>query len=585
MREREELASAFRALAAAGLSAASGLGNHLTMSVPPDYTSFLLNRYGLHWMEVTAENLVLVDADGNIVEGEGPVQGAAIALHGPVHAARRESARVIFHTHQPWFTALACIKVGGLRMFHPDACIYKDRVGFDPVYTGNWPMGHVLGSMSEGERLLRVPELKGKDICFLANHGTLQISSSIEEALFDCFNVERLCKEQVHAMMYASPFRELSADQVEALRGAYQKTRTSLVANYYDQRVRHNPDLRPLAGAWSGRGEVPLTFGVYSDGSNRDKEAAKASHLPTPDADAAPVLQLPATLGADRALAAAPPPLFDAAGGPASFMRHLVSEFEWSLRVDMAAVCRLISRLNGHLTYEGSFSHFSYDLRDGTYLVAPADIPFAAMRASHMVITDASGTVLRGSHFVDKDRFQAFNKLREAGSGGARYPMLLFTHTTFTDRLARHGKRIRMVSQSSFNFADEAYGYFDAWGHTLEASSEYTQRLAEHISEADKVFVMLSHGGCIARGEDAAHVFALVHGVDAAAEIQVYAEMTGFPLMEIDTATVRTFPRHNYGDMTSRTKRMVQVFAASKRLLLCDWNQGVRNSGDSAFVL
>ena len=48
---------------------------------------------------------------------------------------------------------------------------------------------------------------------------------------------------------------------------------------------------------------------------------------------------------------------------------------------------------------------------------------------------------------------------------------------------------------------------------------------------------------------------------------------------------VKTFPRHNYGDMTSRTKRMVQVFAASKRLLLCDWNQGFRNCGDSAFVL
>ena len=50
---------------------------------------------------------------------------------------------------------------------------------------------------------------------------------------------------------------------------------------------------------------------------------------------------------------------------------------------------------------------------------------------------------------------------------------------------------------------------------------------------------MLSHGGCIARGEDAAHVFALVHGVDAAAEIQVYAEMTGFPLMEIDKEKVK----------------------------------------------
>ena len=108
-----------------------------------------------------------------------------------------------------------------------------------------------------------------------------------------------------------------------------------------------------------------------------------------------------------------------------------------------------------------------YDLGDGTYLVAPADIPFAAMRASHLVVTDASGTVLRGEGQVDAERFQAFNRLRNAGcseeapegAGGApRYPMLLFTHTTFTDRLAQHGAEIRMVSQSAFNFADDAYG-------------------------------------------------------------------------------------------------------------------------------
>ena len=47
------------------------------------------------------------------------------------------------------------------------------------VYTGNWPMGSLLGSMSEGERLLRVPELKDKDICFLANHGTLSTEMAL----------------------------------------------------------------------------------------------------------------------------------------------------------------------------------------------------------------------------------------------------------------------------------------------------------------------------------------------------------------------------------------------------------------------
>jgi len=272
-------------------------------------------------------------------------------------------------------------------------------------------------------------------------------------------------------------------------------------------------------------------------------------------------------------------------------MRHMISESEWAVRVDMAAVCRLLSRLNGHTTYEGSFAHLSYDLGDGTYLVAPADVPFAAMRASLMVVTDASGQVLRGDGAVDAERFVAFNRIRHAGT--RPYPMILFAHSTFTDRLAQHGEKIRMVSQSAFNFADEeTYGYFDAWGHSLtddEITTGQTladmSRLVEYVHETDKVFVMLSHGGCIARGEDAAHVFSLIHGVDAAAEIQVYAEMTGFPLMELNAEKVKAFPRHGYGDMSDRTKRMVQAFAASKRMLLCDWNQGFRNTGDSVFVL
>ena len=127
-----------------------------------------------------------MDNIGVILEGEGPVQGAAISLHGPIHKELGEKARVIFHTHQPWFTSLACIKFGGLRMFHPEASIYEGRIGFDPVYTGNWPKGSKVGAMREGERLMRNPHLMGKDIGFLGNHGTMQISSSVEEALFDC---------------------------------------------------------------------------------------------------------------------------------------------------------------------------------------------------------------------------------------------------------------------------------------------------------------------------------------------------------------------------------------------------------------
>ena len=151
-----------------------------------------------------------------------------------------------------------------------------------------------------------------------------------------------------------------------------------------------------------------------------------------------------------------------------------------------------------------------------------------------------------------------------------------------------------------------------------------SSELVDYVEEGKKVFVMLSHGGCVVRGKDAAHVFALAHGYDAAAQIQVraaargshvarrrasallppcarralltssalgcllwqvYAELTGMPLLELPEVQVKAFPRHGYGDMSIKSKRMELYFAANKRLLLSNWNQGFRDTGDRTFAL
>ena len=44
--------------------------------------------------------------------------------------------------------------------------------------------------------------------------------------------------------------------------------------------------------------------------------------------------------------------------------------------------------------------------------------------------------------------------------------------------------------------------------------------------------------------------------------------MTGMPLLELPTEQVLTFPRHGYGDMSEKSKRMELYFAANMRLLL-----------------
>ena len=64
-----DLAAALRAAALYGLN--EGVDNHFSLAVPGRDDRFLLNRFGPHWSEITASDLIMVDLDGEVVEGDG----------------------------------------------------------------------------------------------------------------------------------------------------------------------------------------------------------------------------------------------------------------------------------------------------------------------------------------------------------------------------------------------------------------------------------------------------------------------------------------------------------------------------------
>ena len=117
--------------------------------------------------------------------------------------------------------------------------------------------------------------------------------------------------------MQSTRFRELGQDKARGLKARYERIRDRSVRNYYQQHIAKDARCSPVPGAWDGVGPVPTgsTF-----------------------------------LGAR--LGAAKPP----------FAARTVSAEEWDLRCDVAAACRLISRLNGHVTHEGAFAHISVPL-------------------------------------------------------------------------------------------------------------------------------------------------------------------------------------------------------------------------------
>jgi ribulose-5-phosphate 4-epimerase/fuculose-1-phosphate aldolase len=199
---RVDLAAAFRL--AVRLDLHEGVCNHLSAMLP-DGKTFLLNRYGLHWSEVSASNLLALDADGRVLQGEGEFEKTAFYIHSRIHLANPR-ATCVLHTHMPYATALTLLEDGRLEMVEQNALRFHDDIAYDDVYNG------LVIDNAEGDRLARV--LGAKRVMFLANHGVIVVGSSVAEAFDALYYLERACRLQVLARSMGGKFRPVRPEVV-----------------------------------------------------------------------------------------------------------------------------------------------------------------------------------------------------------------------------------------------------------------------------------------------------------------------------------------------------------------------------------
>ena len=200
---RVDLAAAFRL--AVRMDLHEGVCNHFSLMLPGG-KKFLLNRYGLHWSEVTASNLLALDAQGNVLEGEGEFEKTAFYIHSRIHLADARAACVL-HTHMPYATALTLLENGRLEMVEQNALRFHDDIAYDDTYNG------LVVDNAEGDRLARV--LGGKRVMFLANHGVIVVGPSVAEAFDLMYYLERACRLQVLARSTGMKLRAVRAEVVE----------------------------------------------------------------------------------------------------------------------------------------------------------------------------------------------------------------------------------------------------------------------------------------------------------------------------------------------------------------------------------
>lgn len=195
--EREDLAAALRM--AARQNWQSGICNHFSLAV--DANNFLINPEGLFWSEVRASDLLLVDKEGKVIEGDGVVEATAFFIHYNIHRMVG-SARCVLHAHPRHVTAIVCSEGGRLEMSHQDALRFYDRISYDDDFGG------AAITEDEGQRIAR--QLGNQSIMLMAHHGVTVTGPTVARAYDDFYYLEKAAEYQVTAMSMGKPLRVLS---------------------------------------------------------------------------------------------------------------------------------------------------------------------------------------------------------------------------------------------------------------------------------------------------------------------------------------------------------------------------------------
>ena len=229
---KQRLAAGFRLFSKFGFD--EGVAGHITARDPELADHFWVNPFGMHFSHIRASDLILVNHQGDVVQGDRAVNAAAFAIHSQVHAARPDAIAAA-HSHSTYGRAFSTLGKP-LAPITQDVCaFYDDHAVFDD-YTG------VVLDVEEGKRIAHA--LGEYKAVILRNHGLLTVGQSVDEAVWWFITMERSCQVQLLAEAAGEPV--LIDPEMAALTSTQVGSHIAGWFSFqplYDRIVREQPDL------------------------------------------------------------------------------------------------------------------------------------------------------------------------------------------------------------------------------------------------------------------------------------------------------------------------------------------------------
>jgi len=222
LKSRQDLAAAYRLADHFGFS--EGIDNHLTLSLPEEDDKYLLIPYGLHWSEVKASSLLVVDGEGKKISGKGYAEPSAFLIHGEVHAASSKN-KCVMHTHMESALAITMQDKGRLLMADQNACRFYSNINYLDEYEGL-----VLNKQAAnpiGKAMIEA------DILFLANHGVIVTGNTVFEAWESLYYLEKACRAQILSMSMGNKLKIINGQIAKKVSDQIKEESKSDSANAY----------------------------------------------------------------------------------------------------------------------------------------------------------------------------------------------------------------------------------------------------------------------------------------------------------------------------------------------------------------
>ena len=180
---------------------------HISFRLPDNASLFFMKPHSLGLDEITPENILTIDLDGNVVAGTAR-RHSEVYIHSEIFKARPD-VNCVLHTHAPYAVALSatgrpmrCYSQPGA-LFYEALGVYADTINL--IRTAEMGAG-VATALGRHRAVL------------LKNHGVVAVGASMAETVVGAIMLENAAMVQLTAEGAGEPAPEFPRADVEKLK-------------------------------------------------------------------------------------------------------------------------------------------------------------------------------------------------------------------------------------------------------------------------------------------------------------------------------------------------------------------------------